>query len=249
MKKKLLVLAVIIISLIAIGAVASQDNVSDQVTASDDSQDNQPVAASDDNTVKKSSDTNDDKVKDSVQEYVNITVTKIWKGDENNSTRPNGVDVVLLANGEKVADAHITKKDAVEDNTWVYKFENLPKYDEDHNPIQYDIKELNVSSYTSEIMKNSDYEFRIINTLGDPKQPDSPGSSGDNTDDSSNGTDNPEKDVTPTNKDTKKNTTTHTTKQTKTKQVTRTTDKNTGNPLMALALASIVAVFVPLRRR
>lgn len=260
MKKKLLVLVVIVISLIAIGAVASQDNVSDQTTASDDSvdsQDNQPVASSNDDTVKKSSDATDDKVKDSDQGSVTITVTKIWNDEENNSTRPNGVDVILLANGKKVDEAYITKNDAVADNAWMYKFENLPKYDNEHNLIQYDIQELNVGFYTSQIMKNSNYEFMIINTFGFPPQPDNPNNnpsddtddSGDYTDDSSNGTDDSGNNTTPIKKDTKKNATTHTTKQTKTKQVTRTTDKNTGNPLMALALASLVAIFVPLRRR
>ena len=249
MKKKLLVLVVIIVSLIAIGAVASQENVSEDLGAPDSNEDvvKQPDSTSSDvsrNTVKAPS--------DQPQEYISISITKIWNDEQNNSTRPNGIDVVILGNGEKVTEAYITNKYAVADNAWVYTFENLPKYDDNHNLIQYDVQELNVGFYNSQIMKNSNYEFMIINTFAFPPQPDNPDDNPDINDDTddTDDSDDSENNSSPVKNDTKKDGTKKVTTHTKNKHVNTTkVNRETGNPVVALILVVIIAVFVPLRRK
>ena len=257
MKKKLLVLMVIVISLIAIGAVASQENVSDDVNTADadsvNPQDDvvgQPDTSQDkatDNTVKSSS---DDKVKGS-DDVISITVTKIWDDEENNSTRPNGIDIVLLADGKEVDKVYLTSEYEVSDGMWVYTFENVPKYDGNNKEIEYNVQELNVAFYSSEIMKNSNSEFMIINTYSfGPEPTPQPEPQPDDVNDDSNSSDDSQNNTTPVKKDTNKKDPKKVTKHTKTKPVTRTVvTRQTGNPVIVLILVAMAAVFVPLRRR
>ena len=78
---------------------------------------------------------------------VNIEGTKTWV-DHNNveNSRPTYITVNLLKNGVKKASKNVTAE-----NNWKYSFDNLPKYDEQNNIINYTITEDEVDGYTTEI--------------------------------------------------------------------------------------------------
>ena len=78
---------------------------------------------------------------------VNIEGTKTWV-DHNNveNSRPTYITVNLLKNGVKEASKNVTAE-----NNWKYSFDNLPKYDEHNNVINYTITEDEVDGYTTEI--------------------------------------------------------------------------------------------------
>ena len=78
---------------------------------------------------------------------VNIEGTKTWV-DHNNveNSRPTYITVNLLKNGVKEASKNVTAE-----NNWKYSFDNLPKYDEQNNIINYTITENEVDGYTTEI--------------------------------------------------------------------------------------------------
>ena len=78
---------------------------------------------------------------------VNIEGTKTWV-DHNNveNSRPTYITVNLLKNGVKEASKNVTAE-----NNWKYSFDNLPKYDEQNNVINYTITEDEVDGYTTEI--------------------------------------------------------------------------------------------------
>ncbi len=84
-----------------------------------------------------------------------IEVTKIWKdGNNKNNTRPTEITINLLADGKTIKTITLN-----ESNKWYYKFEGLDVFD-GNNEIKYEIEEINVSNYKTEIN-----EFTITNTL------------------------------------------------------------------------------------
>ena len=87
---------------------------------------------------------------------IDITVTKTWNdGGNKYKTRPDKITIHLLADGEKVQSKEIN-----EANKWSYTFENMPKYDESGNEIEYTITEDEVTGYKSVIEG-----YKITNTL------------------------------------------------------------------------------------
>lgn len=230
-----------------IGAVASEENVSDELGSPEEME---VVDASDDadtdNGILESSDS--DNLKDGSDEKVSVSVSLFWNDAINNSTRPNGIEVTLYANGKEVDSIYLTKENAIADGMWAYTFEDLPKYDDNKELITYTVKEQEMAFYTTNVMKNSNYEFMIINTFGMPQPqplPDDSGAddgpSGDAVDDGSDDNDN--------------NNNTNVTKTiTKTPKKVSTTNspvnhKNTGNPIFVLVLVLITTLFVSIRRK
>ena len=88
---------------------------------------------------------------------------KSWV-DNNNAygTRPKSINLILLANGEKVAEKEVT---ADEDGNWNFAFTNLFKYDDDGVKIKYTIEENDVLGYITNIENVSETETNIINKL------------------------------------------------------------------------------------
>ncbi|MHC0552885.1 Cna B-type domain-containing protein [Salinicoccus sp. CNSTN-B1] len=76
-------------------------------------------------------------------ELIEIPVQKVWD-DKNNQdkVRPDKVEVNLLANGEKMKEAHIT-----EETEWQHVFTDLPKY-ENGEEIVYTLTENSVENYS-----------------------------------------------------------------------------------------------------
>ena len=82
-----------------------------------------------------------------------VSGKKVWE-DHNNEdgTRPEKVTIELIANGNPALDADgqiITKEinassNAIDQNTWSYEFESLPKFDADGKVIIYSVKEVDV---------------------------------------------------------------------------------------------------------
>lgn len=265
MNKKFILLVIIVVSLMAIGSVASQENISDDFISSEPDAEitqeadtggyNDSLISDSEDSQLKSSD-NDSKLRDD-GEVISITITKIWDDSEDTSLRPNGVDFVILANGKEATTVYVTKAYAVEDNAWVYTVDDLAKYDSDGNEINYEISEVSVGMYKSEVMKSSNTEFMVVNTLDIPH---SSNSTPDSADDS------PQEDSYEDSEDSQddsnstagnSNTVKNVTKSTVKKQAPSTNNKNsivdtksTGNPLFILIIALIaVVVFVAIYRR
>ena len=94
---------------------------------------------------------------------IDITVTKEWTdGDNAEGTRPENITIKLLANDEEYGDAITITPD--EDGNWSYTFNGLPIYDENGEVITYDLQEIEVPNYLSEIEKTNE-GFTITNTL------------------------------------------------------------------------------------
>lgn len=253
MRKIVIFLIAILCSLVIIGAVASEENVSDEVVSQEESE---VVEAPEDtgtgSEIIASSDS--DILKDVPKENVSISITKYWNDAENNSTRPNGIEIMLYANGKQVDSIYLTEEHAISDGVWAYTFDNVPKYDADGNVISYTVKEQEMAFYTTDIMQNSNYEFMIINTFSMPRPepvPDDPtddgAPSGDAEDDGSgNAADNNSAD-----KDNNTNVTKTITKNPKKVSTTQTpvNHNNTGNPIFVLVLVLISSVFISIRRK
>ena len=79
-------------------------------------------------------------------EYINITVTKEWK-DNNNSAgkRPSNITINLYANGE-IYDTKIMTGSSTEDK-WEDTFENIPETI-DKKEVQYSVEEVVPEGYT-----------------------------------------------------------------------------------------------------
>lgn len=87
-------------------------------------------------------------------EKVNIPVIKFWEGPKLDS-----VEVVLLANGLETGKKVILS----EDNNWTDEFMDLPKIDQDANPIEYMIKEIKHKNYDVVIEGSEEKGFTIKN--------------------------------------------------------------------------------------
>ena len=97
---------------------------------------------------------------------VDIPVTKVWKDNEVQSARrPSSVIVVLKANGEEEARQEITGTG----DTWNYTFEDLPKYDEYNNIINYTVEEVEKTSGDLKFYSSSVDGYTITNTFTRPE--------------------------------------------------------------------------------
>ncbi|MCI8268965.1 MAG: Cna B-type domain-containing protein [Lachnospiraceae bacterium] len=91
-------------------------------------------------------------------EMINVSGSKIWKGDQKED-RPASIIINLLANGALCASKEITG----EEDKWGWSFDEIPKTGEDGNVISYTVEEVPVFGYETEI-KESGNGFSIINT-------------------------------------------------------------------------------------
>ena len=96
---------------------------------------------------------------------VSRKVHKVWddKGYENK--RPQYVTVTLLKNGEAYDTQRITAA-----GNWEYRWEELPRYDENGNEIKWSIREGAVSGYTVSVTQNGD-NFVLTNSIDKQKLP------------------------------------------------------------------------------
>ncbi len=78
---------------------------------------------------------------------ISISGTKTWV-DYNNAdnTRPESITIILLRNRNEIARKTITA-----DDNWEYTFDNLEKYDENGKEYVYEIQEVPVEGYETEI--------------------------------------------------------------------------------------------------
>ena len=90
---------------------------------------------------------------------------KVWddKGYENK--RPQYVTVTLLKNGVEYDTQRITAA-----GNWEYRWEELPRYDENGNEIKWSIREGAVSGYTVSVTQNGD-NFVLTNSIDKQKLP------------------------------------------------------------------------------
>lgn len=92
---------------------------------------------------------------------VTIEVNKIWR-DENNQDgiRPEKIMVELFADGVSTGKTQAIQADA--DGNWVYKFTNLPKYD-NNKEIKYTVKETAVEKYDEPLYEDGNDKIYIYN--------------------------------------------------------------------------------------
>ena len=75
---------------------------------------------------------------------INLTVTKNWEDNNNeNNKRPTAIKVEVKAEGQTVKEQIINKTNEVSEdsNEWRYTFEDLPKYNENGEEIEYAVEE------------------------------------------------------------------------------------------------------------
>jgi|GEM_PF-1029244 len=104
------------------------------------------------------------------EDTIDIDIEKIWDGENGDITkRPEAIEYQLQANGKNVETAVIVTNE----ENYSYKFENLPKYDE-NGEISYSVVELEVNKddlvyYTAET-KNVENKIIVTNTYGIPTE-------------------------------------------------------------------------------
>jgi len=88
-----------------------------------------------------------------------FTITKEWNDfDDKDGIRPDNVTVNIYANGEFLQEVVLN-----ESNDWTISIKDLPKYDEDDNPIDYTVEEVTPEEYTSKMLVRGNY-YKITNT-------------------------------------------------------------------------------------
>lgn len=93
-------------------------------------------------------------------ELITISGEKFWLDDHNEMNRPPAITVELYADGEKIAEQIANKVD-----NWKFTFNDLPKYTEDDEEIEYMIKEANVPfGYESKVEANDITNLRVEQT-------------------------------------------------------------------------------------
>ncbi len=92
-----------------------------------------------------------------------ISGTKEWKGDEKvkQNTRPDSVDIVLLANGEPAELDYSVEWTDTDTDVWSYTIKNIPTRDDEGNLITYTIREENVPLGYTDVV----YGYDIVNTF------------------------------------------------------------------------------------
>ncbi len=118
-------------------------------------------------------------------EKVNIEVTKEWNDNSNeNQKRPESIKLVLYkvqttgtgsqATSSNVKVTDYTLNTTEEKDTFIYTFENQPKFDEHGNEIVYivdeeEINENDLKFYTKAIQKTEGNKYKITNTFTVPE--------------------------------------------------------------------------------
>ena len=78
-------------------------------------------------------------------EKITILGTKTWI-DNDSEDRPTSI-IVQVKNGEDI----VQEQNVTADGKWTYEFTDLPKYDGDKNVIKYEVVEIAVPGYRSEV--------------------------------------------------------------------------------------------------
>ena len=100
-------------------------------------------------------------------ETTDVAGTKTWDEYKNKfKTRPESITVELMQNGKEIA-KQVVKADHQGD--WIYRFEDLPKYDAKGQAYTYSIQEVAVKGYKSDV-----HGYDLINTYVEPKTPRTP---------------------------------------------------------------------------
>ena len=118
---------------------------------------------------------------------VDITVKKVWDGDEHHlNERPSAITVILKADGEEVGtvmlgpngeDPGVIKKveevalkslrrdakDGTAGAAWTYTFRGLPKLNDAGEEIVYTVEEPEIEHYVSAVTGNAEQGFTITN--------------------------------------------------------------------------------------
>ncbi|TPR56721.1 Cna B-type domain-containing protein [Enterococcus sp. OL5] len=82
-------------------------------------------------------------------ETTDVAGTKTWDDYDNKfNTRPESITVDLMQNGKEI-DKQTVKAD--KEGNWIYRFDNLPKYDAEGKAYTYAIQEEKVSGYTTKV--------------------------------------------------------------------------------------------------
>ena len=96
-----------------------------------------------------------------------VAVTKVWAdGSDHDGLRPEGVDILLRADGEPVKMVTLTTSNvtAVGDN-WTYTFDHLPKYNGSTTAIDYTVEEINVpAGYKVTVTGDAKTGYTVTNT-------------------------------------------------------------------------------------
>lgn len=97
-----------------------------------------------------------------LEPYADTTVQKVWKDNDNEeNTRPESIEVNLLADGEVV-----DKIELSDDNDWTQDLKALKIYNEEDEEINYEVEEVDVpEGYKVEVNGNLLEGFTITNTL------------------------------------------------------------------------------------
>ena len=89
----------------------------------------------------------------------NVSVVKVWDdADDQDGVRPDGVTVILLADGVKVNETDLSDK-----NNWTYVFKDLPKF-KAGELIKYTVNETVVANYTVNITDDGKGKWTVNNT-------------------------------------------------------------------------------------
>ena len=97
---------------------------------------------------------------------VSVPVSKVWvDNEEQSSRRPESVRIILKANEIKVKEYDLTGTG----DRWEYTFEDLPKYDEFNNIINYTVEEEEVNSGDLKFYTSTVDGTTITNTFTRPK--------------------------------------------------------------------------------
>lgn len=93
------------------------------------------------------------------------SVQKIWDDKGYEKKRPKSITVELLKNGT-VFDSVVLS----EESGWIYKWDNLEKFDQNNDYITWSINEKTVKGYKSSVVLNG-YTFVLTNTYDHPYIP------------------------------------------------------------------------------
>ena len=100
---------------------------------------------------------------------VNVPVTKEWLDTEiQEARRPESVIIVLKANDEEIQKIELSGEGQADKDRWEYTFENLPKYDELNNIINYTVEEEEKNEGDLKFYSSTIAGTTIINTFTKP---------------------------------------------------------------------------------
>ena len=105
-------------------------------------------------------------------EKIEVQVNKVWEDNSNaNAKRPTSIKYVLSGNGQ--TQEQVVSGTATTDESWSYKFTNLPKYNAQGNEISYTVSEKEVNTddlkfYTNQISGEYKSGINITNKFTVP---------------------------------------------------------------------------------